>query len=452
MSGADAAEAVAIWQAGVDAVRGDSVVASRVSVDPQRLSIDQLSYARDAFDSVLVVGAGKATAAMAAGWLRAVGDAFPVRGRINVPRGSAAGFELGPIDVCEAREPGENEPTELAVRGTEATLSDVAATTERDLVVVLLSGGGSALWVAPIEGITWQDKWSVARQLSAAGASIGELNAVRKRLSRIKGGGLRRACRRAPMVTLVLSDVIGDPLDTIASGPTVVDTQPPEFAQAVLSRYDAEGRLPESVRRAIASPPIPADWPDHLDNRIVVIGNNETAVAASAVRAAALGHEVKTESAVDDEGMAEEVGRRLAEAAIRGLHDRQASERPRTMISGGEPVVKLVDAAKRGRGGRNQQLVLAAIVQLASDPRFRIEDRERLVLLSGGTDGEDGPTDAAGAVLDRSVWEATDRLRLDPADYLHRNDAYTFFAATNGLLKTGPTGTNVCDLRVLTLR
>lgn len=447
------AQTLSIWRAGVDAVRGDAAVAARVALHSDRLTIGPRAIPRSAFDSLLVVGAGKATAAMAGGLVRQLGDAIPIRGRINVPRGTAAGWDLHGIQVCEAREPGSNEPTELAVAGTEAILRDVAGVSPRELVIVLLSGGGSALWVAPVAGVSWQDKLAVTRHLSAAGASITQLNAVRKRLSRIKGGGLRRACSAARMLTLVLSDVIGDPLDTIASGPTVRDGLPDDYALQVLQRADPERRMPAAIYEALGRErirvPGEAAWVDD----VIVIGNNATATAAAGTRARQLGYDVVIEDASGDEGTAEEVGERMADQAIellRGQRDRSAS--PLCRISGGEPVVRLVEPRLRGRGGRNQQLVLAAMRRLAEHPDFRPQDRGRLVLLSGGTDGEDGPTDAAGAILCREVWDTAERLGLSAEDHLRRNDAYSFFKQAGGLMLTGPTGTNVCDVRALTVR
>lgn len=448
-----AAQTLAIWQAGVDAVRGDVAVAARLAVDADRLKIGPREIPRSDFDSLLVVGAGKATAAMAAGLVRQLGDVIAIRGRINVPRGTAADLELGAIRVCEARDPGSNEPTELAVEGTEAILRDVANASPRELVIVLLSGGGSALWVAPVAGVSWQDKLAVTRHLSGAGASITQLNAVRKRLSRIKGGGLRRANPRVRMMTLVLSDVIGDPLDTIASGPTVCDGLSDDFALRVLENSDPQRSMPsavyEALRRERTRDPGAEAWADD----VIVIGNNATATAAAGTLAQQLGYDVTIDDASGDEGTAEEVGERLAEWAIDLLRGEQdESARPRCHISGGEPVVRLVAPQLRGKGGRNQQAVLAAMDHLAKHPRFHPRDRGRLLLLSGGTDGEDGPTDAAGAMLRPGVWEAAERLGLRAEDHLRRNDAYPFFAQTGGLLLTGPTGTNVCDVRVLVVR
>lgn len=451
-----------IWQSGVDAVLGDRAVESHVNLDDDFLCAgDVVVISRHDFDRVLVVGAGKATAAMAAGLLRALGGKVPVRGRINVPTGTADRLELGDIHVCDARPPGVNEPTDVAVAGTLAILRDVAAMTPRDLCIVLLSGGGSALLVAPADGITLADKLAVTRHLSAAGASIHQLNTVRKHLSGVKGGRLAAAVPAGNLLTLVLSDVIGDPLDVIASGPTVADRSCPADALAILERFDPEHSLPTSVYRHL-SRHAQRGQPIRFHGEVVVVGNNASAVDAAGIRAESLGFshamDIATGSAGGDdeataEATAEQVGRRIAEMAVAMLRDTdRPSASPDCLITGGEPVVRLAPAEVRGRGGRNQQLVLAAMVALTRDPRFFPDDEKRLVVLSGGTDGEDGPTDAAGAILSESVWQLALARRLDPVDYLRRNDAYTFFEKAGGLLITGPTGTNVCDIRVVTVR
>jgi glycerate-2-kinase len=339
------------------------------------------------------------------------------------------------------------------VAGSREILRIAGESGPRDLCLCLLSGGGSALLPAPRAGISLADKLSLTRQLSAAGANIRQLNAVRKRLSRIKGGGLARACTAGRLVSLIISDVPGDPLDVIASGPTVEDRAAPDEAREVLTRFGG-GDVPEHVWQAIDDRrPLP---PIRCRATNVIIGNNATAVEAAAALAGRLGYRAIARPAVGLEDTAEAVGRRLADELC-GL--RAAGERD-CIVSGGEPVVELVEPERRGLGGRNQQLVLAALVHLVDRDGAAGDGGKaagagalggpagQLVLLSGGTDGEDGPTDAAGALIDRAVWEEAIRLGLDPADYLARNDAYRFFAATGGLVKTGPTDTNVCDVRV----
>jgi hydroxypyruvate reductase len=336
------------------------------------------------------------------------------------------------------------------VEGAEEILRIVGSLGPDDLCLCLISGGGSALLPAPVEGITLEDKLAVTRHLSAAGANIQQLNTVRKQLSRIKGGGLARACRAGRLVTLIVSDVLGDPLDAIASGPTVPDTSTPEAALEVLERFHAREagispRVFEFLKRgqnyfsAALSPNVSPDRQKKSSDPFYVIGNNAAAVDAAGREAERLGYAPAMASDRQSEGPAEKVGRHLAEMALR-MRDGPG---PDCLVSGGEPVVMLVDAARRGLGGRNQQLVLAALERLADDGAAGI------VLLSGGTDGEDGPTDAAGAFHDAEVLAAAKQRGLDPADFLARNDAYRFFEPLGALIKTGPTHTNVCDLRVV---
>jgi glycerate 2-kinase len=280
----------------------------------------------------------------------------------------------------------------------------------------------------------------VTRFLSAAGAPIDELNTVRKQLSRIKGGGLARACGAGRMVTLVISDVLGDPLDLIASGPTFEDRSSPADAAAILNRYGAKGGgIGQQVFDALAKRTKRSSRPATCQLTNHVIGNNATAVDAAVREAERLGYAPSGVSTDKSEGPACEIGRHLAQAAVA----MRARSGPDCLVSGGEPTVKLVDVAKRGLGGRNQQLVLAAVEGLSA------EDASGMVILSAGTDGEDGPTDAAGAFADLRIIEAARRLGLEPADYLARNDAYHWFEPVGGLIKTGPTHTNVCDVRVV---
>ena len=377
-------------------------------------------------------------------------------GWVNVPQDCVRPLER--IRLHGARPPGVNEPTQAGADGSQEILRLVGSLGTADLCLCLISGGGSALLPAPSEGITLADKLAVTRHLSAAGADIQQLNAVRKQLSRIKGGRLARACRAGRLVALIISDVLGDPLDAIASGPTVEDPSTPREALDILDRFHAREagiahRVFEYLRRACEAsqsqaladqqpvpPATPADQqpvPPRVTN--LIIGNNATAVDAARQEAERLGCSPALESAPRSEGPAEQLGEHLAEMAIR-MRDRPG---PDCLVSGGEPVVKLVEASRRGLGGRNQQLVLAALARLAGD------GARGIVLLSGGTDGEDGPTDAAGAFLDASILAAAHQRGLDPADYLARNDAYHFFQPLGALVRTGPTHTNVCDLRVV---
>ena len=445
--------ALRIWRAGVDAVRSQRLVAAALAVDGPSLVVGDESIPLDLIDRIVIVGAGKAGAGMAA----AVEDVLGPRlleekraaGWVNVPDDCVR--KLGVIRLHGARPAGVNEPTQAGADGAAEILRLVESLGPRDLCLCLISGGGSALLPAPVDGISLDDKMAVTRFLSAVGANIEELNTVRKQLSRVKGGGLARVCRAGRLVSLIISDVLGDPLDVIASGPTVQNTSTAADALVVLGRFDAGGDVPPSIYRYLQTAKSGGSVCDtsrdgtNCQVMNLVIGNNAMAVDAAGAEAERLGYGHAMQSAVESEGFAEDVGRHLAKMAIsmRAGTGSNATG-PNCLISGGEPVVRLADVAVRGRGGRNQQLVLAALELLVAEKAVR-----GIAILSGGTDGEDGPTDAAGAFLDESVIAAASEKGLDAADFLGRNDAYNFFAPLDALIKTGPTHTNVCDIRVV---
>lgn len=435
-------DALAIWQAGVDAVRGDRLIRERLRVHDGLLNLaDALRWPLDGPGRVVVVGAGKAGAAMAQGVEDLLGDdwlvAKQVDGLVSVPANCVR--PLKRIRLRAGRPAGRNEPTPEGAVIADGILKLIGALGPDDLVLCLISGGGSALLPAPLEGVSLETKLYLTRELSARGANIEELNCVRKQLSRIKGGRLAAACRAGTLVSLIISDVLGDPLDVISSGPTVPDSHTPDDALAVLAKFNLS-RDPEA--RSAVSHLQAASRARARARKVtcrtihVILANNATAVDAAGIAAERLGYSHAMISANAPEGSAEEVGRHLAEMVQRMRRERG----PDCLISGGEPTVELADDAIRGRGGRNQQLVLAAMDGLGNCAD--------IALLSGGTDGEDGPTDAAGAIANADVASAANRLGLSPRDFLERNDAYHFFEPTGGLIKTGPTETNVCDVRV----
>jgi glycerate 2-kinase len=435
-------DALRIWKCGVEAVGSEHLVRQNVRVNGQRLWIGGESFDLGAVRRLAVVGAGKAGAGMADGLEQALGPKViadkQLAGWVHVPDDCAR--PLAAIHLHPARPAGVNEPTPEGVEGSREMLRLVGSLEDDDLCIALISGGGSALLPFPAAGISLDDKLAVTRFLSAAGAPIEDLNTVRKQLSRIKGGNLARACRAGKLVTLIISDVLGDPLDLIASGPTVENHATPAEALAVLERYGArEAGLSPKLFEILGRRSDPPLEPIRARVTNLVIGNNAVAVEAAGLEAERLGYSPATTSAKTSEGLAEDVGRQLAEAALK----MRAGPGPDCLVSGGEPVVKLVETARRGLGGRNQQLVLAAVERLQSD------GGQGILILSGGTDGEDGPTDAAGAFADDAIIATAAQLKLDANDYLARDDAYHWFEPLDALLKTGPTDTNVCDLRVV---
>jgi glycerate 2-kinase len=441
-------DALAIWQAGVQAVDSSRLVRNVIQHDQQRISIAGIEIPAAAGGSVVVVGAGKAGSGMATGLEEGLGDGWldrlRLQGWVNVPADCVR--PLKRIRLHAARPAGVNEPTSESLQGTAEIIRMISQLGPQDTCICLLSGGGSALLAAPVEGVSLADKQQLARILSGAGANIAELNTVRKQLSQVKGGRLAKACGAGQLITLVISDVLGDPLEMIASGPTVADSSTVADALAVLRRFDsAANPFPASVWEylervtAVDVASQPGQQQQQLQQ---VIGNNRTAVEAAAEEARRRGWQVSVEANEELEGAAEAVGQRLA-----GMFDERPAE-DHCFISGGEPVVELVAADRRGSGGRNQQLVLAAV----ADRLGQGADFGAGLLMSAGTDGEDGPTDAAGAWVDKQLLAEIQSRQLDPQPFLDRNDAYHFFEPLGGLIQTGPTHTNVCDLRIVLRR
>ncbi len=438
-------EAQEIWRAGVLAVDSQRLVREAISCTETSLTICGQEIPWAEVDRIVVVGAGKAGAGMAKGFEAAIPEnilANRVTGWINVPADCVQ--SLRKIHLHPARPAGVNEPTEAGVTGSEKILELISELTPRDLCVVLLSGGGSALLPLPAEGISLSDKQTVTRMLMHSGASIQELNTVRKQLSRIKGGRLATSTNAGFIISLIISDVIGDPLDIIASGPTVADSSTPNEALAVLHKFDPNRRkVPASVWTCLERKAVHfqrGDFPsDRMQNHI--IGSNRVALFAAAKKARELGYEVRSLGS-ENADEAQSVGQDLAKLA-RELSKQDTTASPVCILSGGEPVVHLVPTDEPRKGGRNQEVALAALVELWD------EGLENIVVLSGGTDGEDGPTDAAGAFVDAEIQASAIKQHLDPRGFLAINNSYPFFEQTAGLLKTGPTHTNVMDLRVV---
>lgn len=428
-------DARAIWQAGVDAVDSTRLVRHAISATQDGLRIADEEYPLAPTARICVVGAGKAGAGMAQGVEEALGETWleRVRGWVNVPADCVR--PLKAIHLHAARPAGVNEATEEGVAGTEAILQTVAELGPDDLCLVLLSGGGSALLPGPAPPVTLEEKQRLTTKLSTAGATIQELNTVRKQLSTVKGGRLAAKITAGRAVALIISDVIGDPLDVIASGPTVADQSTRAEAEAILRRRLSEDEIPESVWQKLRSDEPSPVVPQTVRN--VVIGNNQTAIAAASAEARRRGYDVKDIGSRND-GDAAEWGRTLAAAA---QDARKRHPRPLCLVGGGETTVNTTGSS--GKGGRNQEIALAALTAFWKEPA------EGLCVLSGGTDGEDGPTDAAGAFVDVGVIGEARRKRLAPAEALGTHNSYPFFDAAGGHIKTGPTHTNVMDLHVV---
>ena len=431
-------DARAIWQAGLEAVRPEVLLLEALA-NPSNSLRPALQRAR----RILVVGAGKAGAAMSAAVEELLPDLLPkMEGVVNVPAELVR--PLRAIRLHAARRAGTNEPTDAGVVGTKQILDLLGGAGPDDVAVCLISGGGSALLPAPVEGISLDDKQRVTRLLHACGATINEMNCVRKHLSKSKGGRLAQAFKGRALFSLIISDVIGDPLDVIASGPTAADPTTFADAIAVLRKYHLEEQVPPSVMNHLLRgmrgeiPETLKQLPANVHN--LVIGNNVRALLAAQKVAERLGYRVLNLGSYV-EGETRQVA--IVHAGIvRSIRfDGLPVPAPACVLSGGETTVTL--ATNHGQGGRNQEFVLASLIKLGEAGMGGV------VILSGGTDGEDGPTDAAGAIADAATLRQAGNLGLQPGDYLIRNDAYWFFTATGDLLKTGLTQTNVMDVRVI---
>jgi hydroxypyruvate reductase/glycerate 2-kinase len=392
---------------------------------------------------IVVVGAGKAGAAMAAGFEQALPDCLDrVEGIVNVPQGSER--PLHKVKLHAARPAGSNQPTADGVAGAARMLELVSRAGPDDLAVCLISGGGSALLPLPVEDVSLEEKQVTTRLLHACGASINEMNAVRKHLSRIKGGRLAQAFQGRKLVSLIISDVVGDPLDVIASGPTAPD--PTRFVDAldVLKRFDLLAKVPAAVVRHLETgaagktPETPKSLPDHVSN--VIIGSNSISLTAARKVAESFGFRVLNLGAMV-EGETREVAIACAGIVRSILRDSTPLAAPACLLFGGETTVTL--GSNPGKGGRNQEFVLAMIHKLGA------RELNNVVVLSGGTDGEDGPTDAAGAIGGASTLMKAAQLGLNPGHFLESHDAYSYFQQTGDLVITGLTGTNVMDIRLV---
>ena len=431
-------QALAIFKEALKAADPVEAVLRHLAVEGDALIAGRRHYRLGSFRDIYVIGAGKASAAMAAGVERVLGRRIR-SGLISVKYGHLARLRRIELNEC-----GHPVPDANGVRGAERILEIARQAGPEDLILCLISGGASALMVAPAAPITLAEKQAATRLLLASGANIHEMNAVRKHLSQVKGGQLARLAYPASVLALLLSDVIGDDLDVIGSGPTAPDRSTFADAKAILEKYGLCPRVPGAVleriesglRGEIPETPKPGD-PAFSRTHNLVVGSNRLAVARASQAARRLGLRTLVLSTFI-EGETRDVARMHAAIAKEVLSSGRPVKAPACLISGGETTVTL---RGNGLGGRNQEFVLAAAIELAG--------QDRVVVLSGGTDGTDGPTDAAGAIADGSTLARAGRLGLDAQRCLADNDSYHFFEPLGDLLKTGPTNTNVMDLRLV---
>lgn len=430
-----------ILKAALESVDPRNAVMENLEVKDSRLRINSKVYELDSFDRIFLVGAGKAGQPMAGAISYLLGPRL-INGKVIVKEGYRTESDIP--DRIQIIEAGHPIPDQRGVAGTHQIIELLGETTHDDLVICVISGGGSALMVSPGVGVNLNDLQSLTKELLASGATINEINTLRKHLDQVKGGQIARRAAPAKVACLILSDVVGDPLDVIASGPTVPDPTTYSDALSILDFYQISDKIPDSIRNhlilgqegKIDETPKPGDsiFNDVIN---VIVGSNRTAANAAHLQAQKEGFNslILTNYL---EGEANQAGQFMS-AVIRQLAAfNHPLPRPACIILGGETTVTL---RGNGQGGRNIELALGAVSGLSG-----LED---IALITLATDGGDGPTDAAGAVVTGNTLALALSLNLDPVSFLSRNDSYNFFNPLNDLIKTGPTMTNVNDLAFL---
>ncbi len=428
----------AIFDAGLKAVDPIKAVKNHINRDGNTLRVQGIEYDVAAYENIYVIGMGKAAASMAKAVEDILGDKLTA-GIVNVKYGHTV--PLNKIKINEAAHP---VPDDAGLKGSQEIIELLKKTGEKDLVICLISGGGSALLPLPAGNLTLEDKQAVTKSLLECGADIHEINSIRKQISAVKGGRLAALVYPSTLISLILSDVIGDDLDVIASGPTVPDTHTFHDCRTIIDKYKLDERVPKSVIEYIEkgcsgeiedTPKSDSSVFERTQNAIV--GSNILAVSAAKEEAEELGYNSLVLSTFIH-GETKEVAKVHTAIAKEIISSGNPLKKPACIISGGETTVTIEG---KGLGGRNQEFVLAAALD--------IEGLNDVVILSGGTDGNDGPTDAAGAIADGTTISRASKLGLNAYKHLCDNNSYNFFKPLGDLLITGPTNTNVMDLRVL---
>lgn len=425
--------AIEIFNAAVSAVHPSQLLRKSLYVDEDSLIVAGKAIHRSSFNNLYVIGAGKASAAMSIEVENILG---PLITASLVTTKYKHALPTARIKIVEAAHPVPDHNCVIAVNDT---LELLKKTTSDDVVICLLSGGASALWCDVPNGATVEDVQSVFNFLIKSGAGIDEINVVRKHLSGIKGGQLIRHCNGASVFTLIISDVPGDDLSTIASGPTVPDDSTFTNAYSVLSKYRLLSKLPRSIlvhiergtKGLIPETPKPGD-PIFTNSFNKIIGSNSIALQAAADKAAELGYNVNK---IDRVITGDAAGEAKTFVSLAAKYD---GNKPLCILQGGETTVKVTGS---GKGGRNQHFALVALHELSKQ-----SSTKKITILSAGTDGTDGPTDAAGAVINNETPGIAAAKNLSIGKYLGNHDAYHFFEKTGNLVKPGPTQTNVMDI------
>ena len=435
-----------IYRAAVREVDPAGLIASRVRKEGSKLVLrgQGADWTEDIsrYRQVMALGIGKASARMAFAMGSLLEDEL-ASGFVITKYGH--GLNLPKIKVLEAGHP---IPDENSLEGARILAGMARAADEHSIIINLVSGGGSALCCLPADGISLEHKQKTTQALLASGAGIDEVNCIRKHLSKVKGGGLARMAIPARLINLILSDVIGDRIDTIASGITAPDPTTFEDALSIILRYGLDDRLPRAViehlargaRGETAETP-KEDDPAFRNNINLILGNNTLACAAAQSAAKKMGYDAHILSTTLA-GEASEAGKYFAQLAGAMRERKSPTAKPAVMIAGGETTVTLRGA---GKGGRNQEMALAFTLEL----HRILPDSSDVFFLSAGTDGSDGPTDAAGALVTPALTAKMKAVSAEAALRLQNNDSYSFFQHQGGLFVTGPTYTNVCDIQVL---
>ena len=435
-----------IYRDAVREVDPAGLIQSRVKKDGRTLLIHgqdtKISEDLSCYKQVIVLGIGKASARMASA-MESILEGELSKGFVITKYGH--GRKLRKIQVMEAGHP---VPDENSLEGARILSQMAGAADVHTLIINLISGGGSSLLSLPADGISLEDKRQTTRVLLASGADIDEMNCIRKHISKVKGGGLAKIASPARLINLILSDVIGDRIDTIASGITAPDHTTFQDALSIVRKYALEDKLPQAVRDHLVQgaqgniPETPKAGNPVFSNTVnIILGNNTLAVSAARKTAERLGYDARILSTTLA-GEASEAGSYFAQLAKVIDSGKSGIAKPAAIIAGGETTVTI---RGKGKGGRNQELALAYAIEL-----HRIyPGSSNIFFLSAGTDGSDGPTDAAGAFVTPALMEKMKAISAQAAACLTENDSYHFFRDTGDLFKTGPTYTNVCDIQIL---
>jgi len=424
------------------AVNPKEMVYSKVKLKREALKVKNNIFNLSQYKRIFIVGGGKASGSMAEALEEILKDRIE-DGVIIVPKGTASKHKLKRIRFHESKHP---IPDKSSMTGAKKILELAEKAGEKDLVICLISGGGSSLMALPREGISLEDKQKMTNMLLKCGATINEINAVRKHISSFKGGYLAKAVYPADLLGLLLSDVLGDPLDVIASGPTVPDSSTFNDAVSVLKRYGLWEKAPTSIREVLSkglkgriSETPKENNPAFRKVKNIVVGNNRLACSAALKEIQKNGLNTLFLTSFM-EGEARHIGTFFGALGkeLATIDKPKPIFPPAGIIAGGETTVTVTG---NGIGGRNQELSLSAAL--------KITGVEGIAIASASTDGIDGPTDAAGAIADGKTILRSRKLRLDPAEALRNNDSYSFFSGLNDLIITGPTGTNVNDITIL---